>query len=88
MKPERLCVLAQRIAESISDFFNAKRPGKGDHATAGFGRSFQEVSRGIFGSDYPEKPACTSARFRFDFFFPVVIDALLDTRMAESTFLD
>jgi hypothetical protein len=70
MRPERLCVLAQRIAESIPDFFNTKGPGKGDHATAGFVLSLREAARGIFGSDYSEKSACTSAGFRFDFFFP------------------
>lgn len=70
MKAERLLLLAQRIAVSIPDFFNTKGPGKGDHATAGFMRSLRDAARGIFGSDYGEKPACTSAGFRFDFFFP------------------
>jgi hypothetical protein len=70
MRPERLCVLAQRFAKSIPDFFNTKGPGKGDHATAEFLRSVREAARGMFGTDYSEKPACTSAGFRFDFFFP------------------
>jgi hypothetical protein len=70
MRPERLCVLAQRIAQSIPDFFDTKGPGKGDHATAGFVRSLRQAARGMFGADYSEKPACTSAGFRFDFFFP------------------
>lgn len=30
----------------------------------------REAARGMFGTDYSEKPACTSAGFRFDFFFP------------------
>jgi hypothetical protein len=70
MRPERLCVLAQRIADSIPDFFETKGPGKGDHATAGFVRLLREAARGIFGSDYSEKAACTSAGFRFDFYLP------------------
>jgi hypothetical protein len=70
MRPERLCVLAQRIAEGTPDFFKRKGPGKGDHATAEFVRTLRESAREIFGSDYSEKPACTSAGFRFDFFFP------------------
>jgi hypothetical protein len=70
MRPERLCVLAQRIAEGTPEFFSTKGPGKGDHATAAFVRSVREAARGMFGTDYSEKPACTSAGFRFDFFFP------------------
>lgn len=70
LKPERLCLLAQRIAESTPDFFETKGPGKGDHATAKFVRSLQEAARGMFGNDFSEKLACTSAGFRFDFFFP------------------
>src|SRR5208282_3834388 len=64
------CVLAQRIAEDTPDFFNTKGPGKGDHATAEFVRSVREAASGMFSADYSEKPACTSAGFRFDFFFP------------------
>src|SRR6266404_7008898 len=70
MRPERLCVLAQRIAENMPDFFNAKGPGKGDHSTAEFLRLLRVAAREIFGSDHSEKAACTSAGFRFDFFFP------------------
>ena len=70
MKPERLCVLAQRIAERTPEFLSTKGPGKGDHATAEFVRSLREAARGMFGSDYSEKLACASAAFRFDFFFP------------------
>ena len=70
MRPERLCVLAQRIAEKTPDFFEKKGPGKGDHATAAFVRSLREAAQGLFSSDFSEKPACTSAGFRFDFFFP------------------
>lgn len=70
MKPERLCVLAQRIAEQTPDFFEKKGPGKGDHATAAFVRSLREAARGLFGADFSEKSACTSAGFRFDFLFP------------------
>jgi hypothetical protein len=70
MRPERLCVLAQRIAAGTTDFFNTKGPGKGDHATAEFVRSLGEAARGMFGSDYSEKSACAWAGFRFDFFFP------------------
>ena len=70
MRPERLCVLAQRIAEQTPDFFERKGPGKGDHATAAFVRSLREAAQGLFGSDFSEKAACTSAGFRFDFFFP------------------
>lgn len=33
-------------------------------------RLLREAAQGIFGSDFSEKPACTSAGFRFDFFFP------------------
>jgi hypothetical protein len=76
MRPERLCVLAQRIAEGTPEFFSTKGPGKGDHATAGFVRSLRESARGIFGSDYSEKSACTSAGFRFDFFFPEEAEAV------------
>lgn len=70
MRPERLCVLAQRIVERTPDFFISKGPGKGDHATAEFVRSLREGAQAMFGSDYSEKPACTSAGLRFDFFFP------------------
>ena len=70
MRPERLCVLAQRIAESIPDFFTTKGPGKGDHATAAFVQLLREAARGIFGADFSERTACGSAGFRFDFFFP------------------
>jgi hypothetical protein len=70
MRPERLCILAQRIAEQTPDFFETKGPGKGDHATAAFVRSLREGARGLFGTDYSEKAACSSAGFRFDFFFP------------------
>lgn len=58
MRPQRLCVLAQHIAES--------RPGKGDHETAKFVRSLQEAAHGMFGTDYSEKLACISASFRFE----------------------
>jgi hypothetical protein len=71
MRPERLCVLAQRIAEGMPDFFNTKGPGKGDHATAEFVRLLRQAARRMFGTDFSEKPACTSVGFRFDFFFPV-----------------
>jgi hypothetical protein len=70
MRPTSLCILAQRIAERTPDFFETKGPGKGDRATAVFVRSLREGARELFGSDYSEKPACTSAGFRFDFFFP------------------
>lgn len=70
MRPDRLFVLAQRIAEGTPGFFSTKGPGKGDHATAEFVRSVREAARGMLGTDYSEKPACTSAGFRFDFFFP------------------
>ena len=70
MRPARLCALAQRIAEQMPDFFERKGPGKGDHATAALVRSLHEAARGLFGSDFSEKLACTSAGFRFDFFFP------------------
>src|ERR1051325_2592092 len=76
MRPERLCVLAHRIAEGTPDSFITKGPGMGDHATAGFVRSLRESARGIFGSDYSEKSACTSAGFRFDFFFPEEAEAV------------
>jgi hypothetical protein len=43
MRPERLCVLAQRIADCTPEFFSIKEPGRGDHATAEFVRSVREV---------------------------------------------
>ena len=70
MRPERLCALAQRIAESTPDFFETKGPGKGDHSTAAFVRTLQEAARGLFGGEFSEKAACAAAGFRFDFFFP------------------
>ena len=70
MRPERLCALAQRIAESTPDFFEIKGPGKGDRSTAVFVRTLRETARGVFGSDFSEKVACTAAGFRFDFYFP------------------
>ena len=70
MKPEQLCVLAQRIAEQTPDFFEGKGPGKGDHATAAFVRALREAAQGLFGSDFSEKLSCKSAGFRFDYFFP------------------
>jgi hypothetical protein len=70
MRPERLCILAQRIAEGMPDFFEKKGPGKGDHATAAFVRTLREAANNLFGSDLSEKPACTAAGFRFDFYFP------------------
>jgi len=70
MRPERLCLFAQRMAERIPDFFETKGPGKGDHATAEFVRALRQGARGLFGSDFSEKIACASAGFRFDFFFP------------------
>ena len=70
MRPEQLCLLAQRIAERTPEFFDKKGPGKGDHATAEFVRTLREAARGLFGSDFSEKTACTSAGFRFDFLFP------------------
>jgi hypothetical protein len=70
MRPERLCVLAQRIAERTPDFFERKGPGKGDHATVAFVRSLREAAQGLFGSDFSEKTSCSSAGFRFDFYFP------------------
>jgi hypothetical protein len=70
LRPERLVVLAQRIAESKPKFFETKGPSKGDYATAEFVCSLQQAAREMFGRDYSEKPACTSAGFRFDFFFP------------------
>lgn len=70
MRPERLCILAQSIAERMPDFFETKGPSKGDHATAEFVRLLREAAREMFGSDYSEKRACTSAGLRFDFFFP------------------
>jgi hypothetical protein len=43
MRPERLCVLAQRIADSIPDFFETNGPGKGDHVTAEIVRLVREA---------------------------------------------
>jgi hypothetical protein len=70
MRHAALCILAQRIAEQTPDFFERKGPGKGDRATAAFVRLLRESAQRSFGSDYSEKAACTSAGFRFDFFFP------------------
>jgi hypothetical protein len=70
MRPERLCVLAQRLAESTPNFFEIKGPGRGDHATAAFLADLRKAARELFGSDYSEKTACKSAGFRFDFYFP------------------
>ena len=89
MRPERLCALAQHIADSIPDFFDTKGPGKGDHATAGFVRSLREAANGMFGSDYSERPACASTGFRFDFFFPeeaVVVEFAFGLRNPISEF--
>jgi hypothetical protein len=70
MRPEQLCILAQRIAEHSPDFFDKKGPGKGDHATAVFVRSLRDAARGLFGADYSEKSVCAAAGSRFDFYFP------------------
>ncbi len=70
LKHGQLCVLTQRIAERTPDFFEKKGPGKGDHATAAFVRLLREGARGLFGFDYSEKIVCSSAGFRFDFYFP------------------
>lgn len=69
MRPERLCVLAQKLAENIPDFFERKGPGKGDHATAAFVSTLRDAAESMFGSDLSEKPACKEAGFRFDFYF-------------------
>jgi hypothetical protein len=47
MRPERLCLLAQRIAEGTPDFFETKGPGKGDHATAQLELQRQETGQPI-----------------------------------------
>jgi hypothetical protein len=70
MRPGRLVVLVQRIADLTPEFFEKKGPGKGDHATNTFIRSLRQVAREQFGTDLSEKPACRSAGLRFDFFFP------------------
>ncbi len=70
MRPERLCALAQHIAEELPDFFEKKGPGKGDYATTGFINLLRAGAKNLFGSDYSEKRVCSSAGFRFDFYFP------------------
>jgi len=68
-KWQTLCLLAQELAEHTPEFFEKKGPGKGDHATAAFVRSLRQLALETFGSDFSEKAVCSTAGFRFDFYF-------------------
>jgi hypothetical protein len=70
LKPERLFLLAQKIAAATPGFFDTKGPGVGDRATNAFIRQLHETALSMFGSNYGQKQACNSAGFTFDFFFP------------------
>ncbi len=69
-KPERLFLLAQRIAEQTSAFFEVKEPGQGDRATNEFMVSLRKVARATFGQDYGEKTIREGLGYALDFYFP------------------
>ncbi len=70
VKSETLLLHAQELAEHFPVFFEKKGPGTGDRATASYMRSLRGLALDIFGFDYSETPACGSAGFRFDYYFP------------------
>lgn len=67
----RLVLAAQKIADQIPDFFQAKGPGKGDHASLAFMAKLREAARSLFGENcHCEHKVCRSVGFAFDFYFP------------------
>jgi hypothetical protein len=69
-KADRLCLLAQKIAERTPDFFETKGPGKGDRASAVFVNTLRKMASSLFGHDYSEFKVCKEANLRLDFYFP------------------
>jgi hypothetical protein len=69
-KPERLFLLAQRIAEQTRAFFETKEPGQGDRATNEFMDTLRRVAQATFGQDYGERTVREGVGYALDFYFP------------------
>jgi hypothetical protein len=67
---DRLLELAQRIVDTLPDFFDLKGPGVGDRATAAFMRDLRQAAITEFGADHAEQEISGTNGFRVDYYFP------------------
>ena len=69
-RPEKLVIMAQKLADSTPDFFETKGPGKGDHASNQFMARLRTLAQNSFGQDLSEFRPIRSAKLAIDFYFP------------------
>src|SRR5713226_1067599 len=88
-KESKLFLLAQAIATGTPGFFDIKGPGAGDKASNVFMTRLRTAAKELFGCDYSEKRACSSAKFAFDFYFPdaeTAVEVALSLRNSSSEY--
>jgi hypothetical protein len=86
---ERLLDLAQRIVDTLPDFFELKGPGAGDKATAAFMERLRGAAIAEFGADHAEQEISGSNGFRVDYYFPdegTIVEVALGLRNPRTEF--
>jgi hypothetical protein len=85
----KICVLAQKLASQIPEFFEIKGQGAGDHATNEYMKLLNEAASGLLGKDLSNKKVCATTDACFDFYVPderAVIEIALSLRNSNSEY--